>query len=167
MVDTASRSTPTTSGKRPATVPTKPARDEVAAPIPAPPAADQPASPRVDVEQLGRQLLGTWPDIRVAARERAAHPDLQRIEGQSMAEHRERVLGQLKLLVEHGAVHRAFPKDLGGEDDHGGNIAAFEELVLADPQPADQVGRAVGPLRRRRSCTSAPSTTTARSCPTS
>lgn len=133
MVDTASRSTPTTSGKRPATVPTKPARDEVAAPIPAPPAADQPASPRVDVEQLGRQLLGTWPDIRVAARERAAHPDLQRIEGQPMAEHRERVLGQLKLLSDHGAVHRAFPKELGGEDDHGGNIAAFEELVLADP----------------------------------
>ena len=133
MVDTASRSTPKTSGKRPATVPTKPARDEVAAPIPAPPAADQPASPRVDVEQLGRQLLGTWPDIRVAARERAAHPDLQRIEGQPMAEHRERVLGQLKILVEQGAVHRAFPKALGGEDDHGGNIAAFEELVLADP----------------------------------
>lgn len=133
MVDTASRSTPTTSGKRPATVPTKPARDEVAAPIPAPPAADQPASPRVDVEQLGRQLLGTWPDIRIAARERAAHPDLQSIEGLPMAEHRERVLGQLKILVDHGAVHRAFPKELGGEDDHGGNIAAFEELVLADP----------------------------------
>lgn len=133
MVDTASRTTPKTSGKRPATVPTKPARDEVAAPIPGPPAADQPASPRVDVEQLGRQLLGTWADIRVAARERAAHPDLQRIEGQPMAEHRERVLGQLRLLVEQGAVHKAFPKELGGDADHGGNIAAFEELVLADP----------------------------------
>ena len=50
-----------------------------------------------------------------------------------MAEHRERVLGQLKLLVEQGAVHKAFPKELGGDADHGGNIAAFEELVLADP----------------------------------
>ena len=134
MVDTASRSTPKTSGRRPATVPGRsPARDEVAAPIPAPRADAQPASPRIDVAQLGRQLLGTWADIRVAARDRAAQPDLQRIEGQSMAEHRERVLGQLKLLVEQGAVHSAFPKALGGHDDHGGNIAAFEELVLADP----------------------------------
>ena len=133
MVDTASRSTTKTSGRRPATVPPKPARDEVAAPIPAPRADAQPASPRIDVEQLGRQLLGTWADARVAARDRAAKPDLQRIEGQPMAEHRERVLGQLKLLVEQGAVHKAFPKELGGHDDHGGNIAAFEELVLADP----------------------------------
>ncbi|MET1018262.1 MAG: acyl-CoA dehydrogenase, partial [Leifsonia flava] len=65
--------------------------------------------------------------------ERAAHPDLQRIEGQSMDEHRERVLGQLKILVDQRAVHRAFPTSLGGFDDHGGNIAQFEELVIADP----------------------------------
>ncbi len=133
MVDTASRTTSTTSSKHTAAVPAKPAGDQVAAAIPAAPADPQPESPRVDVERLGRQLLGTWADIRLAARERAAGPDFQRIEGQSMAEHRERVLGQLKLLVEAGAVHRAFPKEFGGKDDHGGNIAAFEELVLADP----------------------------------
>jgi len=97
------------------------------------PAARSAAGPKVDVAALGRQLLGTWADIRLASRERAAMPELQRIEGQTMAEHRERVLGQLKLLVEQGAVHRAFPKALGGADDHGGNIAAFEELVIADP----------------------------------
>ncbi len=100
---------------------------------PATPAARSTGGPKVDVAALGRQLLGTWADIRLASRERAAMPELQRIEGQTMAEHRERVLGQLKLLVEQGAVHRAFPKSLGGEDDHGGNIAAFEELVIADP----------------------------------
>lgn len=88
---------------------------------------------KVDVAALGRQLLGTWPDIRLEARERAARPELQRIEGQSMEEHRERVFQQLKLLVDSAAVHRAFPKELGGADDHGGNIAAFEELVIADP----------------------------------
>ncbi|GAA2443374.1 acyl-CoA dehydrogenase [Agromyces soli] len=100
---------------------------------PATPAARSTGGPKVDVAALGRQLLGTWADIRLASRERAAMPELQRIEGQTMAEHRERVLGQLKLLVEQGAVHRAFPTSLGGEDDHGGNIAAFEELVIADP----------------------------------
>src|SRR5690606_21559039 len=42
-------------------------------------------------------------------------------------------LGQLHRLVEEKAVHRAFPKHLGGEGDHGGNIAAFEEVLLGDP----------------------------------
>jgi acyl-CoA oxidase len=134
MVDTASSTTPTTSGKRSAaTVPSKPARDDVAAPIPAPSAPAAPATPKIDVAALGRQLLGTWADIRIAARKRAAQPDMQGIAGLPMAEHRERVLGQLKTLVAQGAVHKAFPKELGGDDDHGGNIAAFEELVIADP----------------------------------
>ena len=44
-----------------------------------------------------------------------------------------RVFGQLQYLVDNQAVHRAFPAALGGEDDHGGNIAGFEELVIADP----------------------------------
>ncbi|GLK16794.1 acyl-CoA dehydrogenase [Herbiconiux flava] len=88
---------------------------------------------RTDVEWLGRYLLGSWAEVRLAARELTARPEMQRIEGQSVAEHRERVFGQLKLLVEDGQVHRAFPKSVGGEDDHGGNIAGFEELVTADP----------------------------------
>ncbi|MEL4320436.1 acyl-CoA dehydrogenase [Leifsonia sp. YIM 134122] len=93
----------------------------------------QPGAPRIDVEKLGRQLLGTWADVRLASRELTARPEMQRIDGQSMEEHRERVMGQLKLLVEHGGVHRAFPSAVGGMDDHGGNIAGFEELVTADP----------------------------------
>ncbi len=88
---------------------------------------------RTDVEWLGQYLLGTWADVRLGARALTARPELQRIEGQTYPEHRERVFGQLKLLVENGQVHRAFPKSLGGEDDHGGNIAGFEELVTADP----------------------------------
>jgi len=141
MVDTASRTTKNDAKTRDAkveattdaTVPATPAREASAAPIPAPASGARPAGPRIDVASLGHQLLGTWADIRLEARKRAGSPELQRIEGQSMDEHRERVLGQLKILVEQGAVHRAFPKSVGGQDDHGGNIAAFEELVLADP----------------------------------
>ncbi|MFB2579729.1 acyl-CoA dehydrogenase [Herbiconiux sp. P15] len=88
---------------------------------------------RTDVEWLGRYLLGTWSEVRLASRELTARPEMQRIDGQSVAEHRERVFEQLKLLVKDGAVHRAFPKSVGGQDDHGGNIAGFEELVTADP----------------------------------
>ncbi|GLI27836.1 acyl-CoA dehydrogenase [Agromyces rhizosphaerae] len=91
------------------------------------------SDPRIDVAVLGRQLLGTWADIRLSSREVAKQPEVQRIDGLSMAEHRERVLGQLHYLVANGHVNRAFPKALGGQDDAGGNIAAFEELVLADP----------------------------------
>ncbi|WP_157008151.1 acyl-CoA dehydrogenase [Agromyces laixinhei] len=132
MVDTA----PRTASKTSKTTASRPAgaaapHDRPAASVPA--NGDTAATPQVDVAALGRQLLGTWADLRLIARERAAQPELQRIEGQSMAEHRERVLGQLKILVDQGAIHRAFPKSLGGSDDHGGNIASFEELVIADP----------------------------------
>ena len=88
---------------------------------------------RIDTEALGRQLLGTWAEARLASRKLAGTPEMQRIEGQSKEEHRERVFGQLKLLVENGQVLRAFPAAQGGLDDHGGNIAGFEELVSADP----------------------------------
>jgi len=89
--------------------------------------------PTVDVASLGRQLLGTWADVRLQARELSARPDMQGIPGLPMAEHRSRVFGQLKVLAENGHVLRAFPTYLGGKDDHGGNIAGFEELVMADP----------------------------------
>ena len=121
MVDTIQRSSPRAATIDPSvdTGPIKAIGDE--------------AAPAVNVEQLGRQLLGTWADVRLAAREVTARPEMQRIEGLSMADHRLRVFEQLKVLAANGHVLRAFPKHLGGQDDHGGNIAGFEELVIADP----------------------------------
>ncbi|MBK4348496.1 acyl-CoA dehydrogenase family protein [Lacisediminihabitans changchengi] len=87
----------------------------------------------VDVAWLGGYLLGQWADARRHSRALLVDPALQRQEGLSLAEQRQRVFEQLGLLVEKGVVHRAFPKSVGGEDDHGGNIASFEELVTADP----------------------------------
>ncbi|HET7414230.1 MAG TPA: acyl-CoA dehydrogenase [Arthrobacter sp.] len=89
--------------------------------------------PAVDVAALGEALLGRWADVRRTARELVGRDEIHRIEGQSLADHRKRVLGQLHYLVENQAVHRAFPKSLGGNEDHGGNVAGFEELVVADP----------------------------------
>lgn len=94
---------------------------------------DHAKSVRVDVDVLAEKLLGGWPETRRVARELAARPELHKIEGLTHHEHRERVFGQLKYLVDHKAVHRAFPEELGGDEDHGGNIAGFEELVTADP----------------------------------
>lgn len=92
-----------------------------------------PGVARIDSAELQQKLLGSWPEIRRSGRALAARPEMQRIEGQPMEDHRARVFEQLKLLVENGQVLRAFPERLGGHDDAGGNIAGFEELVLADP----------------------------------
>ncbi|KNH15588.1 acyl-CoA dehydrogenase [Arthrobacter sp. ZBG10] len=91
------------------------------------------AQPAVDTAALGEQLLGKWAAIRHQARDLAGRPELHKTEGLTHTEHRSRVTGQLQFLVDNGAVHRAFPAHLGGADNHGGNIAGFEELVVADP----------------------------------
>jgi acyl-CoA oxidase len=82
---------------------------------------------------LGEHLLGKWASVRRTARELAGRPEVHKIEGLTSAEHRARCFDQLHYLVENQAVHRAFPTSLGGHDDHGGNVAGFEELVVADP----------------------------------
>lgn len=91
------------------------------------------ATPTVDVAALGEQLMGRWAAERRTSRAVVARPEMKRIEGLSMADHRARVLDQLHILVAEGAVHKAFPKSVGGGEDAGGNIAQFEELLLADP----------------------------------
>lgn len=92
-----------------------------------------PRSASLNTDEVQRALLGRWADIRTKSRALAARAEMQRIEGQSMEDHRARVLEQMHLLVEDGQVLRAFPERLGGDNDAGGNIAGFEELVLADP----------------------------------
>jgi len=88
---------------------------------------------RIDVTALAEQLLGPWAEVRKESRARAARPDLQRDPALGMEQHRERVLSQLHVLTDERAVQRAFPAEFGGQDDHGGSLAAFEELVAADP----------------------------------
>lgn len=91
------------------------------------------STPKIDQRVVADALYGKWKKERLEGRAVASDPRFQTIPGQSMDEHRERVLEQLGLLVEAGAIQRAFPKSLGGGDNHGGNIAAFQELVYADP----------------------------------
>ncbi|KRA25042.1 acyl-CoA dehydrogenase [Microbacterium sp. Root61] len=99
----------------------------------APHSAAEASEPRIDVAGLTDTLLGTWADTRREAREMIKDPAFWRVDGLSMQDHRERVLSQLHLLVENGAVHRAFPKEYGGQENNGANIAGFVELVAADP----------------------------------
>jgi acyl-CoA oxidase len=98
-------------------------------PIPLPPGG----APRLDVEHVAEALLGRWADARRSARERAARPELHRPLDMTVAEHRERVLAQMQLLAEEDISFRMLPEHLGGPHDNGGNVASFEELVVADP----------------------------------
>lgn len=88
---------------------------------------------KIDVPWLHEYLLGRWAEVRKDSRRLVARPELQSLPDQKLAEQRQRVAEQLAILAEHGGVNRAFPRHLGGCDDHGGNIAGFEELVVADP----------------------------------
>lgn len=99
----------------------------------APHTAAEASESRIDVEAVTDLLLGTWGETRREAREMIKDPAFWRIEGQPMADHRERVLTQLHLLVEHGGSRRALPEEYGGRNDNGANLAGFQELVLADP----------------------------------
>ena len=89
--------------------------------------------PAVDVAHLEHVLLGRWRDIRREARAFLTDPRLHKVEGMSCADHREKVLEQLRILGAEGDVLRAFPTELGGKDEHGAAIARFEEVVVADP----------------------------------
>jgi acyl-CoA oxidase len=95
--------------------------------------AADPREPRIDPTLVNDLLMGTWAHTRREARELIKDPAFWRIDGQPMPEHRDRVFAQLQLLADAGASRRAFPKEYGGEEDDGANIAGFEELVLADP----------------------------------
>ena len=100
---------------------------------PAPHSAEEAHDPRIDIAEVTDMLLGTWADTRREAREMIKDPAFHKVEGMPMAEHRERVLSQLHLLVDAGGSRRAYPEEYGGLNSNGANVAGFGELVLADP----------------------------------
>ena len=95
--------------------------------------ADEAHEARIDIAAVTDLLLGTWADTRREAREMVKNPDLWQVTGLSLAEHRERVLEQMRIVVRHDGSRRAYPKEYGGLDDNGANVSAYLELVLADP----------------------------------
>ncbi|GAA1294986.1 acyl-CoA dehydrogenase [Brachybacterium sp. JB7] len=111
------------------TVPTSPTSPTPTGPIPVPPAG----SDRLDIAAVTEVLMGTWADARRDARERAARPEFHRPTDLTVAEHRDLTFEQMKRLAEENVSHLMLPEHLGGPNDNGGNVASFEELVVADP----------------------------------
>jgi acyl-CoA oxidase len=109
------------------------------------PAAGTPAGAtdtdvRIDVDLLAEHLLGRWAEDRRISRRLALDPAMHKIEGLPVPEHRARTLDQLRILVDAGAIQRPYPEEFGGQSNHGGNLAAFEELVTADPSMQIKAG---------------------------
>ncbi|KQR91663.1 MAG: acyl-CoA dehydrogenase family protein [Microbacterium ginsengisoli] len=100
---------------------------------PEPERASHAAEPRIDQAAVGAALLGTWADVRRQARQMIKDSAFWKVDGLTIHDHRERVFGQLQLLVDAGVSGVAYPTEYGGRADNGANIAGFEELVLADP----------------------------------
>lgn len=98
------------------------------------------SDPRIDIPAVSDALFGKWKKERLEARKLAEDPRFHTPEGMMLDEHRERTLGQLHALTEAGAIHRAYPEYVGGEENHGGNVASYQELVFADPSMQIKAG---------------------------
>ncbi|WP_182353832.1 acyl-CoA dehydrogenase [Flaviflexus huanghaiensis] len=88
---------------------------------------------RIDVPGLTRVLDGRWAHMRAWGREIAADPMFARPLDMSRTDHRELTLARLKELAKRNWSAQMLPESLGGMNDPGGNLAAFEELVAGDP----------------------------------
>ncbi|MCU1474796.1 acyl-CoA dehydrogenase family protein [Amnibacterium sp.] len=103
-----------------------------AAPVPTPEVAVG-TSTGVDATALRDLLLGEWRETRLAARDRMLDPVFHLRDDESVADQRSRVTATLHTLLETGAPRLPFPPEFGGRSDAGGNLAAFAEIVTADP----------------------------------
>ncbi|GAA1492726.1 acyl-CoA dehydrogenase [Curtobacterium herbarum] len=119
--------------RRPTDTGSAPKADATGDPAAGTPTGGTDTDVRIDVDLLAEHLLGRWAEDRRISRRLARDPALHKIEGQPIAEHRARVFEQLRILVDAGAIQRPYPLEFGGQDNHGGNLAAFEELTVADP----------------------------------
>ncbi|AZN30348.1 acyl-CoA dehydrogenase [Flaviflexus salsibiostraticola] len=87
----------------------------------------------IDVPGLTQILDGRWAHMRAWGREISADPAFARPIDMPREEHRELTLARLKELAKRNWSAQMLPGSLGGMNDPGGNLAAFEELVASDP----------------------------------
>lgn len=71
-------------------------------------------------------------DLRRRILEELSRPEAVAPDGASRRELREWVLGRCRRLAEEGWGRLAFPRDLGGADDLGAFVVAFETLAFGD-----------------------------------
>ncbi|WP_304451144.1 acyl-CoA dehydrogenase [Nocardiopsis sp. YSL2] len=84
---------------------------------------------KVDEAELRGLLDGRWARVRERARDLLRGDEFAPVSGLSVDDHRARVLTQLKALAGTEVPGYGFPESVGGSDDIGASVVAFEMLV--------------------------------------
>ncbi|GAB3727187.1 acyl-CoA dehydrogenase family protein [Nocardiopsis nanhaiensis] len=91
--------------------------------------SEQPALLKLDEAELRGLLDGRWANVRERARDVIHGETYAPVYGLSVEEHRARTLKQLMALAETGVPAYGFPESVGGTNDVGASMVAFEMLV--------------------------------------
>ncbi len=84
---------------------------------------------KLDEAELRGLLDGRWANVRERARDLIRGEEFAPVHGLSVEEHRARTLEQLMKLAGTGVPAYGFPESVGGTDDIGASVVAFEMLV--------------------------------------
>lgn len=87
----------------------------------------------VELEPIRTFLDGPWHGIREEVRAQIRSSELFRpVHGLSIEQHRDRVMEQARLVSQTRGARLFFPRDVGGEEDMGGALAAFALMAMVD-----------------------------------
>jgi acyl-CoA oxidase len=92
------------------------------------------------VQALQALLDGPYAALRRTTRDRLCRLDLAAADGLDREAYRDQVLAWCREVASAGAGSRSLPADLGGDDDPGGSIAAFQTLAHGDLSLLVKVG---------------------------
>jgi acyl-CoA oxidase len=95
-------------------------------------ATEMTAGARLDSAAIQHVLDGRYRDLRERIRQVLCRPEFAPVIALGTAEYRQRVLEWAQTLAAEGLTAPGFPKEYGGEDDPGANVAAFETLGFGD-----------------------------------
>jgi acyl-CoA oxidase len=95
-------------------------------------ATTSPQTENFDPAPLQRLLDGRYGELREQLREVMRRPDFAPVLAPPTNEYREQVMEWAHALADEGLTAPGFPKEYGGEDDPGANVAAFEMLGFTD-----------------------------------
>lgn len=88
---------------------------------------------RLDQEELQELLLGPWAKDRRQIRKVMEEPVFHYQFNLTKEEQRELTLNQLQELADRKLIGKAYPKEFGGQDNPGGNVAGYAEMFHAHP----------------------------------
>src|SRR5699024_11324751 len=88
---------------------------------------------KINQEELQEHVLGPWAEDRRKMRKLMEDPIFHHQFNLTKEEQRELTLNKLQELADRKVIGKDYPKAFGGEENPGGNIAGFSEMIYAYP----------------------------------